>query len=172
MQLVCQMGGANGPSFLPQGRPTERQELKMDVWVRALLMDKLGYNQPLAGGQTCMSLFVVQVVRAGQGGATEGTASDLLLQTDGGRSGAPGHTPACRSAILGLACLLCHAHVLVPMFVLLDADLSQYTVSREVLLKDGRVSEIAADPTAQFLLQAGYEHVARSMDAASLEAMT
>lgn len=42
IQLLCQMGGGTGPSFLPQDRPTECQELKMDVWVRALLMDKLG----------------------------------------------------------------------------------------------------------------------------------
>lgn len=58
------------------------------------------------------------------------------------------------------------------MFVPLDADLSQYTVSRHFLLDDDRVSEIAADAAAQFLLKAGYEHVARSMDAAGLEAMT
>ena len=41
--LLFQMGGAPlGPSFLPQGRPTEYQKLKIDVWVRALLRDRLG----------------------------------------------------------------------------------------------------------------------------------
>lgn len=53
INLVYEVGGAlctaavggatSGPpglSFLLQGRPHEYQELKMDVWVRALLMDK------------------------------------------------------------------------------------------------------------------------------------
>ena len=61
----------------------------------------------------------------------------------------------------------------MPMSVPAGADLSQYTVTRQALLEDDRVSEIAADATAQFLLKAGYEHVARRMDAGRLEeAMT
>ena len=41
------------------------------------------------------------------------------------------------------------------------ADLSQYAVSCQALLDDDRVTELAADATVQFLLKAGYEHVAR-----------
>ena len=48
-------------------------------------------------------------------------------------------------------------HVGVPS----GADLSQYAVSCQALLDDDRVTELAADATVQFLLKAGYEHVAR-----------
>ena len=39
---VCQVGGpcVPGISLLLQSRPTEYLELKMDVWVRALLFDR------------------------------------------------------------------------------------------------------------------------------------
>lgn len=49
INLVYEVGGpcvpggwatSTGMSFLLQSRPTEYQELKMDVWVRALLIDR------------------------------------------------------------------------------------------------------------------------------------